>query len=365
MTTQDTRPIGFGIVGCGMIAENHVAAIQASNGGRLVGAASRSRERAEAFARRHDVAFFTDSTAELAAHPEVDVVCVTTPTGAHLEPVVAAAEAGKHVLVEKPLEISVERADAMIAACRAHGVKLGAVFQARFGPGARAAKEAMAGGRLGRLVLCDAYVKWYRSPDYYEEGGWKGTRRWDGGGALMNQGVHAVDLLQWLAGMPRRVSAFTGTLAHRGIEVEDTAAALIQFEHGGLGVIEASTGTWPGTSRRLELSGDAGSVVLEDDRIARWEFEVPESRDEETVRRLGGESLLKTGAGDAKALNTAGHCLQVQDMIDAIREDRLPGIDGSEGRKAVAVIEAIYQSAREGRPVELGESIPPPDTAET
>lgn len=332
------RVVGFGIVGCGMIAGHHARAIAASRGGKLLAVYSRDRARAEAFAREHG-AQAAHSLEELLAHPGLEVLTVATPSGAHLEPVLAAAAAGKHVLVEKPLEVTLERIDRMIAACAVARVHLAAVFQARFGRGARKVKEVVASGRLGRLTVCDATVKWYRSQAYYDEGGWRGTWKWDGGGALMNQSIHAIDLLQWLAGMPQTVGAFAATLGHTGIEVEDTAAAALRFPGGELGTIVGTTAAWPGYTRRIELNGDAGSVALEDDRIVRQCF--------------GAPSELRSGSGSPQMMNARGHELQVQDLVEAISEGRAPAIQGREARNAVAIIQAIYKSSRDGHAVEV------------
>lgn len=346
------QPVGFGLVGCGMIAAHHARAIAASRGGKLVAVYSRGRERTEKFAREFG-ASPASSLDELVNDSSIHVVNVATPSGAHLEPAVAAAAAGKHLLVEKPLEVSLDRTDRMIAACTSARVHLAAVFQARFGRGARKVKQAVAAGRLGRLALCGATVKWYRAQSYYDEGGWRGTRRWDGGGALMNQSIHAVDLLQWLVGMPAEVSAFTARVGHTGIEVEDTAAAALRFPGGGLGVIEASTSAWPGYARRIELNGDAGSVALEDDRIVRWDFREPWPEDEAVRREFGAPSELRTGAGGPQQMNNRGHELQIQDLVDAIKEGRPPAILGHEARNAVAIIQAIYRSAAEGRAIAI------------
>lgn len=344
---------GFAIVGCGMIAHVHANAIAASDGGRLVAVHSRSAERARDFAERHGAVWHGSDLDELLANPEVDVVCVTTPSGAHLEPALAAAEAGKHVVVEKPLEITVDRAKRMIDACDRQGVRLAAIFQARFGPGARAVKEVVASGRLGRLTLCGAEVKWYRDQAYYDDGGWKGTYALDGGGALMNQSIHAIDLLQWLVGMPAAVKALTATLAHERIEVEDTAVASLRFPDGALGTVQGSTATYPGFPRAVEISGEHGTVRLEDDRIATWRFREERDEDARVRERLGAGSALTSGASDPRQTRNPGHEAQIQDMIDAVRENRAPRIDGREGVRAVAIIEAIYASARDGKETEL------------
>src|SRR4051812_274095 len=230
---------GFGIVGVGMIADFHAQAIAATKGGRLVAIATRNPENARAFARKHDVPFATTSVDELVARPDVDVVCITTPSGAHLDPALAAVRAGKHVVIEKPIEITTERADTLLNAADKAGVQVAPIFQARFGDGARTLRAAVEAGRFGRLVLASAYVKWHRPASYYT--GWKGTLALDGGGALINQAIHAIDLLQWFAGMPAEVFCWKTRRVYTHIEGEDTAAATLKFADGALGTIEACT----------------------------------------------------------------------------------------------------------------------------
>jgi predicted dehydrogenase len=207
--------IGFGLVGVGMIADYHAQAIHEAHGARLVGVAGRSEEKVRAFAEKHRVPFSTTRVEELVARPDIDVICVTTPSGAHRDVALAAIRAGKHVVIEKPLEITVERSDEILHAADAAGVRVAPIFQARFGEGARAVKSALEAGRFGRLVLCSAYVKWHRAPEYYT--GWKGTLALDGGGALINQAIHAIDLLQWFAGLPEEVFAWKTRRVHTGI----------------------------------------------------------------------------------------------------------------------------------------------------
>lgn len=343
--------IGFGIIGCGMIAEYHARAIAELHGAKLVAVASRTEANAKKFTGK----FHTDyhlSTDELLARPDVHVVCVTTPSGAHMEPAVAAARARKHVVVEKPLDLTLARVDEIIAACKRYKVKLGAIFPARTGDGARLVKKTVASGRLGRLTMCDAYIKWWRSQQYYDEGGWKGTKRWDGG-ALMNQSIHEIDLLQWIAGMPVEVCAFSDILAHKRIECEDTAVAILRYKHGALGVIEGATSTYPGEPRRLTISGEHGTIEMEDDRISRWHFRDERPEDAEIRRKHVGGSIGKSGASDPKAISHEGHRRQLQDFVDAIRENREPMVPGSDGRNAVELILAIDKSAVTRRPVRL------------
>lgn len=342
--------LGFGIVGVGMIADFHAQAIAHSRGGRLVGIATRNAENARAFAAKHAVPFHTTSVEELVARPDIHVICITTPSGAHLEPALAAVRAGKHLVVEKPIEITTERADELLQAADAAGVKVAPIFQARFGDGARTLKAAIDAGRFGRLVLASAYVKWHRGPGYYT--GWKGTLKLDGGGALINQAIHAIDLLQWFAGLPSEVFCWTTRRVYSHIEAEDTASATLRFPQGALGSIEACTAGWPGWERRIEIVGETGSARLEDDRLDKWEFRDAAPGDE-AIRAARLDPTMKSGAGAANAITHHGHLRQIQDLIDALRESRPVAVDGHEARKAVALIRALYRSAETQRPVTL------------
>jgi len=344
-------PIGFGIVGLGMIAAYHARAIKETRGAVLVGAVGRSPEKARQFAREHGAVFASSSLEELVARPDVQVICITTPSGAHLEPALTAIRAGKHILVEKPLEITVERVDQILAAAEKAGVRVAGVFQARFGTGAQTAKAAVAAGRLGRLVLASAYFKWHRSAEYYRDT-WKGTAALDGGGALINQGIHAVDLLQWLAGMPSEVFGLTTRRVHTAIEVEDTVCAALRFPDGALGAIEGTTAAFPGWSRRIELAGENGSLQLEDDQITRWDFR--EKRpDDEAILRAKPDEAVRGGSSSPNQISHAGHLRQIQDLVDALTAGTAPVIDGREARHAVALVRAVYESAARGQPVRL------------
>ena len=349
-TSPSPAPFGFGIIGVGMIADFHAQALAHVTGAKLVGVATRNADSARAFAQKHGVAFSTTSVDELLARKEVDVVCITTPSGAHLDPVLAAIRAGKQVIVEKPMEITTERADEIIGAAAAAGVKVAPIFQARFGTGAQTVKAALEAGRFGRLVLASAAVKWHRAAAYYS--GWKGTLALDGGGALINQAIHAVDLLQWFAGMPSEVFCFKTRRVHTGIEAEDTASGTLRFSNGALGTIEATTALWPGWQRRLEICGEHGSVMLEDDQITRWDFREPRPGDD-AIRSAKDSAGLGSGASAANAINFTGHQRQIQDFVDALRAGRAPALDANEGRKAVALIRALYTSAETGQRVSL------------
>ncbi len=343
-------PLGFGIIGVGMIADFHAQAIAAARGAKLVGLATRNADNARAFAAKHAVPFATTSVAELVARPDIHVVCITTPSGAHLEPALAAIRAGKHLVVEKPIEITTARADELLRAADAAGVKIAPIFQARFGEGARTLKAALVAGRFGRLVLASAYVKWHRSREYYT--GWKGTLALDGGGAAMNQGIHGIDLLQWFAGMPDEVYARTTRRVYSHIEAEDTLSATLHYASGALGSIEATTAAWPGWSRRLEICGEHGSARLEDDHLAEWKFREALPHDD-AIRAAGLDPAMVSGAGAPNAISFQGHLRQIQDLIDSLRDNRPVAVDGHEARKAVALIRALYASAERGAPVKL------------
>jgi predicted dehydrogenase len=214
-------------------------------------------------------------------------------------------------------------------------------------------KQAVESGRFGRLTLGDAYVKWYRTQQYYDSGAWRGTWALDGGGALMNQAIHTVDLLAWLMGPVVEVQAHTATLAHERIEVEDTAVATLRFANGALGIIEATTAAFPGYLKRIELHGSAGSAVLEEEDIKHWDFAQKSRSDAAVLRQMAVSKSTGGGAADPAAIGHHGHAMLLQDFVDAIRKDRAPAIDGREGRKSVEIILAIYKAAQSGKKVTL------------
>ena len=249
--------IGVGIIGCGMIARFHARALADVRGAKLVGCYNRTADKAEAFAAEFPCKVYTDLD-EMLADPQIHAVSICTASGAHMEPAVAAAKAGKHVIVEKPLEVTLARCDAIIRACEKSGVVLATIFPSRFHDSAKLMKQAVDQGRFGRLTMGDAYVKWFRTQQYYDSGAWRGTWKLDGGGALMNQAIHSVDLLLWMMGDATHVSGLTATLAHERIEVEDTAVAVIRFASGALGVIQATTSVHPGYPKTIAVHGDKG-----------------------------------------------------------------------------------------------------------
>jgi predicted dehydrogenase len=340
----------FCIVGAGFIGGVHAQALAAIPEAKLTVVCSRNEEKARALARPAS-AVWVDDYRQAVARADVDVVCICTPSGAHAEIAEAAAVAGKHVVVEKPLEVTLERVDRIIAATEKAGVKLTCIFPLRFMQGPALTRQALAAGRLGRLTLADAYIKWYRPQSYYDTSDWKGTWVLDGGGALMNQGIHHIDLLNYLAGPVTGIVARTATLAHR-METEDTAVALLTLANSALGVIEGSTASWPGDSGRLELHGDQGSIALEDGRIVTWKLNDATSDEEEQMLAL--ESKQGGGAAAATGISYELHRRQLANMVEAILSNRLPAITGAEARRSVAIIRAIYESHRQRKWIELG-----------
>ncbi len=344
--------VRFGIVGCGMIADFHARALAQVTGGELTACSSRSPESSAAFSERYGCACFA-TVEEMVSSRQVDAICVCTPSGAHLEPTLTAAHHGVHVVVEKPLEVTLARCDRMIEACDRAGVRLSTIFQSRFHDGARNLKSAVDEGRFGKLSLGTATVKWFRDQDYYDKGPWRGTWRLDGGGALMNQAIHNVDLLLWIMGKAISVTARTATIAHQRIEVEDTAVAIVEFANGALGTIQATTASWPGWRKRLEFSGSDGSAILEDDRLVRWDFRTMRETDTTIAQSAPSDSNVTGGATGPSSIGVEGHIRQLEDFVIAIRDNRSPAVDGREARKSVELIRAIYRSADARAPVKL------------
>ncbi len=335
--------IGFGIVGLGQISGTHAAAIRAQEDCRLAGAFHPSREKADAWASANGCRAY-DSLEEMLADPEIDAVSVTTPSGCHLEPALAAIRAGKHVLIEKPMEITEDRIRLLIENARSHHVLLAGIFQSRYLDAVQVLKQAIDDGRFGTVTLADAQIKWYRTQAYYDSGAWRGTWAVDGGGVLMNQGIHAIDLLLYLMGDPVEVSAFTAMLAHERIEVEDTAAAALRFGNGALGIIEGTTGAYPGSPKRIEICGSKGQAVLEEDSLTKWEFAEERPEDAE-IRARFKASASSGGAADPKSISQIGHIREYADFAAAIRNGTQPLIPGEEALRSVRLIRAIYRSA--------------------
>ena len=340
---------GFAIVGTGNIAQAHVEAVALLPNAFVAGVTSHAPEKARRFAERYGVRAYADLD-EALADEAVQVVCVCTPSGAHLEPAVAAAEAGRHVVVEKPLEVTSQRAQAIVDAAEQAGVSLATIFMGRFADANRRLKALVDAGRLGRLLQADGYVKWYRSQEYYDSAAWRGTWALDGGGALMNQAIHQLDLLLWLMGPVDEVFAYAATLNHERLEVEDTLVAVLRYRNGALGTFTAATSLFPGRPKALDLHGTRGAIGVRDEEIVS--YELPDLTDEERAAMQDSPAASVSGTfADPMAMSFENHRRQLEDFLRAIDEGTAPLVDGREGLRSVALVEAIYRSVREGRPI--------------
>lgn len=342
-----SKKVRWAIVGCGVISTTHGKAITNAPDAELVATCDIIPERAQKTAETYGAAHWYTDYNEMLKRDDIDVVSVCVPSGLHGEVAEAAAKAHKHVFSEKPIEITKPKIDRMIKVCHDEGVKLGCVFQMRTFAANQMTRKMVEEGRLGKMVLCDAYMKYYRSPEYYKSADWRGTWELDGGGSLMNQGVHGIDLLLYMANSD--VESVVAQADHlvRDIEVEDTAVALIKFKNGAYGVIEGTTSVNPARKARFELHGNDGSIVLEEAKFLTWS--VPGVAQPE-----GSQESSGAGHSDPKAITASGHVFLVQDMCEAVLYDRTPYITGESARKAVDLILAIYESAQTGKRVMLG-----------
>lgn len=343
------RQTRVAVVGMGFIGGFHCKAFESVPEAKLVAVADTIESPGLLEARESwNVEAYTDLDA-LLAREDLHAITIGTPSGLHGEIALKALRAGKHVLTEKPLEVTLAKADEMIREAGERGLRLGVVSQHRTDPGILELREAVASGALGRVVLAQAFVPWHRTQQYYDGGGWRGTWKLDGGGALMNQGVHTVDMLQWVVGAPvRRVVGQTATATHERIEVEDVAQALLEFEGGAMGLIVATTSAYPGFAERLEVVGTKGTIVVEKDKVVLREIQ-----GEEKLERTDSGEEFGVGASDPKAISNRGHVMQLADFCRATRDDRAPMIPGEEGRKPLEIILAVYESAKRGAWVTL------------
>jgi len=338
--------IGFGIIGSGMIANFHAEAIRIIPDANLVGIYGRNKEKTADVANSYNCIPY-DNLDDLLSNDKVQVVTIATPSGAHLDPCLKAAKSSKHIICEKPLEINAHRINQIIIECEKRGVTLSGIFNRRFNLAVAALKRAIDEGRFGKLSLCDAYVKWYRDEDYYDSGLWRGTKELDGGGALMNQSIHTIDLLQYLAGPIVSLSGSVTCVSHENIEVEDTAVAILKYENGARGVIEGSTSCWSsqGHPAEIHICGSEGSVFLKDDQFSVWDFKNIRPEDELIRATMMDTSEIGLGANDPGAINVKGHVENFKNVIEAIQSKTEPIVSGKEAMKSVNIINAIYESS--------------------
>lgn len=337
--------MNFAIIGAGVISPFHARSITRNENAELVAICDIEIEKAIKLGEDYGVNKTYKDYNDMFEKEEIDVVSICVPSGIHAEVAIAAAKCGIHVLCEKPLDITSEKMTEMIDVCKENNVKLGAVYQRRTLDAAVITRKAIQEGKLGKIVLGDAYLKYYRSPEYYESAGWRGTWEMDGGGALMNQGVHGVDLIQWMVGEVESVFAYSAPLV-RNIKVEDTAVIAVKYKSGAFGVIQSATSVYPGQETRFEIHGENGSIIFDDNGFKQWTF----LDSDEEIPRVGN---TEGGSDDPQAISEDGHSIFVDDIIKAIQEDREPLVSGEEARKAVDLILAIYESSRTGREVKV------------
>ena len=331
-----------GILGGGNISDTHARAALGIPGVEIAAVYGPNREKAERLAQAYGGVVY-DAVERFLDHRPLDIVAIGSPSGLHADQAIAAIGRGLHVLSEKPLDVTTAKVDSVIAAADRGGVKVGVFFQDRLKPDIAAMKSTIASGRLGKPIFAGGHVRWYRPPEYYGTSRWRGTYALDGGGALMNQAIHTVDVLQWLFGPVAQVGARTATRLHP-IQVEDTAAAVLEFESGALGLIEATTSSYPGYARRIDVSGSEGTLILEGDRLVATDLRGAADHPSTLPAEPPPEN-----AASATVSDSVPHQRIFEDFIRAIRDNAVPVCDAREARPSVAIIEAIYRSARSGK----------------
>lgn len=353
------KTIGFGILGCGNISSTHAIAISEISNAKLVSVCDLIPEKAKSLAEQFHCQDDTDIEAFL-NRAEIDVVCICTPSGLHARHGMMAARAKKHVIVEKPIEVSLEAAKELIRVCHEEGVLLSVISQHRFDEDIVRLKNTIEEGKLGQLNFGGSHTKWFRSQRYYDSGDWRGTWELDGGGALMNQSIHYIDLLQYLMGPVEEIFSYCATRAHEHIEVEDIGIATVRFKNGALGLIEGNTAAFPGYYARLDIYGSDGSAVIINDKIINWNLKCEGVTEDDFGSNRNSEDYQSTGA--IKGWNSTpgvwhtSHKRQLENIIASIKDNHPPMITGEEGIKPLTIILAMYESARQKRPVKIEEN---------
>ncbi|NNE77291.1 MAG: Gfo/Idh/MocA family oxidoreductase [Pricia sp.] len=337
--------IGIGIIGTGSIVHTYAKCISELSNVDLVALYTKSSSRTAEVEDEFGVPVYSNMDDFLASE-EMDLICVCNESGRHGEAIKASAMAGKHVLCEKPLEVTTEKIDEVIEVCKKQNIKLGCVFQNRCSQDYRIVEEAVKSGKLGKLLMGNAQINWYRSDEYYAKSDWRGTLEFDGGAAFMNQGIHTIDLLINSMGDVQSVFGDVNTMVHE-IEGEDVGAGLLKFENGAIGTITGGTALWPGYPERLEIYGEKGSIIMEGGKIVQWNIQGT------TSPQIGSLDTDGSGAADPTAIGHQNHKVVLSDMVEAIRLDRSPMVDGAGARKSVAVINAIYESSKTKKMVHL------------
>ena len=355
MATDIGKPWRCAVVGTGLVGEWHVRTLPRIPGAQLIAVCDKDPAKAEAVLQKNALTNIPiyDNLPTLLREQQVDVIHLCTPSGEHLDSALLAMQAGKHVICEKPLEITLDRVDRMLDAAQKHNVRLAGIFQNRWNLANRALKDAAASGRFGRLAWAGCFTPWYRPDQYYRDGGWRGTWKYDGGGAIMNQSVHAIDLLQWIAGPVKRVSAYAASRIHAEIEVEDTLSASLQFESGAFGTIMGTTAMFPGMPARIEIGGEHGTAISENG-LKVFKFRNEQPQDDELRKTLSPNSGSTGGGASAADVKIEMHQKNIEHILQAWRDGHDAETSGPEARKAIAIVLALYESARRnGEPVDI------------
>lgn len=344
-----TKTVNFGLIGTGVGATfcaQGLSIIADTGKAKLVAVTSRREERAKEFASKWKLDFWYTDYREMLEKAPIDAVIISSPHYLHYPMAIDSMKAGKHTLVDKPMAISVKETDGMINEAKKRGVKLGVILPSRFDPTYRKLKNAVEEGKFGKLILGEAVVEWSRTQEYYDNSPWRGRWATEGGGALINQAIHTIDVLIWIMGSPKYLWAQIDTVAHK-IEVEDIAVATVRFENGALGVIQGSTAIYPGLPTRLEIHGTKGTAIVEGETLKRWSV----IGEEEIVEKKVKEGL---GSWASPELTPAtNHAALIKDFAEAVLEDREPFVNGAEGKRSIEVIMAIYKSGRSGEVVKF------------
>ncbi len=344
------RTYNFGIVGAGLIADFHAKAINDIPNAKLISVCDVNLERAKQFAAKYSCKEYS-SHAKMLGDKNIDIITIATPSGLHYQPVIDAAKAGKSVICEKPLEIKLERIDEMIAAHEKAGTYLGCIFQNRFTEAMKPLRKAIDEGRFGTITFAGIFVPWWRTEEYYTDS-WHGSWDIDGGGALMNQSIHMIDMLCDLLGPVESVQAFCETLGHTDMEAEDTAVASLRFKNKALGLVYGTTASFPGQFKRFEITGTKGTVIYLEDSFTVWQF-ADERPQDELIREKFSEQSNAGGVADPSAIDFKNHSKNIKAFIEAIERNDKFDLDGVEGKKSVELVLAIYQSAKENKTIKL------------
>lgn len=340
------KQLNIAIIGCSLIAHTHVTALKEIPEANICGVWNRTPERMAEFASKYQLKTYADYQ-EVLDDPSVDTVLITLAPGVHVDYALKAVAAGKNIILEKPMDIDVAKCLRLIEECRKNGLGLAVIFQNRYTAAARSVKQALDQGLLGKVFLADAYIKWYRSPEYYRSGQWRGTWELEGGGALINQAIHTIDLVQWFMGGAVSVQGMIRTATH-AIQTEDLGIGLVEYANGAIGVIEGSTAITPGYKERVEIHGTKGTIVLEGGNIREWKVEGCREADWVMPEKIS------FGDTNSPAISYVNHKAQFEEIVRAFIAGRDPLVTGEEGLKSLQIVRGIYDSSRTGERIRLG-----------